>query len=145
MRIPVVPLVLGLAGLLPFAWGVLTMWMPELGVWAAQVLGPRLVGPYVQLGYGTVILAFMSGVLWGFAARDNVPVAYGLSVLPALWAFFMVSNGPVSAAVSLAVGFIGLLALDWQFSAWGLAPAWWVKLRLILTAGVLACLAPVIW
>ena len=108
-----------------------------------MALGPRFVGPYVSLSYGIVILAFMSGVLWGFATQATGPVAavgYGLSVLPALWAFLFVGGGPESAARWLAAGFVGLLALDYAFWRQGLAPDWWMQLRMMLTAGVLACL-----
>ncbi len=146
-RIPVVPLLLGLAGLIPFAWGAATMTWDGLAAQTAVRLGPRFVGPYVQLAYGTVILSFMAGVLWGFATRAQGSVAatgYALSVLPALWAFFFVGGGPVSAATYLMFGFVGILGLDWLFWRQGLAPAWWMSLRLILTAGVLACLVPIV-
>lgn len=143
MVIPRIALVLGLAGLLPFLWGVLTMWSPWAAEMTASVLGPRFVGPYVQLAYGTVILAFMSGALWGFATRGDDATPYVLSVIPALWAFFFVGGGPVSAAMYLMFGFIGLLLIDWQFARWGLAPGWWMRLRVGLTAVVVACLLPV--
>ena len=68
MSIPRAPLTLGLAGLIPFYWGALTSVAPGLAVWGTEMLGPRFVGPYVQVFYGAVILSFMSGVLWGFAA-----------------------------------------------------------------------------
>ena len=144
--IPRAALALGFAGLLPFAWGAGTIYVPALYEATITTLGPRFVAPFVLLQYGTVILCFMSGVLWGFATRAEPPVAatgYALSVLPALWAFFAVGGGPVSAAVALIAGFVGLLGLDWLFWNQGLAPAWWMKLRLILTAGVVACLLPV--
>jgi Protein of unknown function (DUF3429) len=143
-RIPGAALWLGLAGLLPFLWGAATELSPALGDWGSDVLGPRFVGPYVSLSYGTVILAFMSGVLWGFATRAEGQVeasGYALSVIPALWAFFFVGGGPVSAAIWLAAGFAGLLGLDWMFWRQGLAPAWWMRLRSGLTAVVLICLA----
>jgi hypothetical protein len=145
--IPPAPLLLGLAGLLPFLWGALTTLLPPLGLWGASAIGPRFVGPYVQLAYGTVILSFMSGVLWGFATRASGSVAasgYALSTLPALWAFFLVGGGPVSAAIYLATGFVGILGLDWMFTAQGLAPPWWMSLRLLLTAVVVLCLLPVL-
>lgn len=145
-RIPTSALLLGLAGLLPFAWGALTLYSPAAMEMTGRLVGPRFVGPYVGLFYGSVILSFMSGVLWGFATKAEGPVAstgYALSVLPALWAFFMTGGGPVSASISLIAGFIGLLGLDWLFWNQGLAPAWWMKLRLILTAGVVLCLLPV--
>ncbi|GAW34466.1 hypothetical protein RA2_01515 [Roseovarius sp. A-2] len=142
--IPRAPLILGLAGLLPFLWGALTVLLPELGLWTAQTVGPRFAGPYVMLFYGSVVLSFMSGVLWGFATKATGLLAttgYALSVIPALWAFFMTGGGPVSAGTSLIFGFAGLLALDLQFARWGLAPAWWMPLRLLLSAVVIACLA----
>ena len=141
--IPRSALLLGLAGLIPFFWGAASQIFPGLADWGTAVLGPRFVGPYVSLSYGIVILAFMSGVLWGFATRAEGTVAsvgYALSVLPALWAFFFVGGGPVSAAIWLAAGFVGLLALDALFLRQGLAPGWWMRLRLMLTAGVLLCL-----
>ena len=146
-RIPPSALLLGLAGLLPFFWGVVTIWSPEAARLTVAWVGPRFAGPYVGLFYGSVILSFMSGVLWGFATRAEGAVAatgYGLSVLPALWAFFMTGGGPVAAAIALIAGFVGLLGLDWLFWKQGLAPAWWMKLRLILTTGVVLCLLPVV-
>ena len=145
-RIPTAPLLLGLAGLIPFLWGLVTVLWPALGQWGAGVLGPRFVGPYIQLAYGQVILSFMSGVLWGFATRTEgreAAIGYALSTVPALWAFFMVGGGPVAAAVNLMAGFLGLLLLDRHFARAGLAPAWWMPLRLLLTAVVLLCLLPV--
>ena len=142
--IPRAPLALGLAGLIPFVWGAITVIRPDLGLWTAQTLSPRFAGPSVGLFYGSIILAFMSGVLWGFAAKLDGAQAtsgYTLSVIPALWAFFMTGGGPVSAGISLMIGFIGILGLDWLFWRYGVAPEWWLKLRLLLTVIVVACLA----
>lgn len=141
MTPPRAPLLLGLAGLLPFLWGALTVLLPDLGLHTAQTIGGRFTGPYVQLAYGQIILAFMSGVLWGFATRQSAALPYVLSVIPALWAFFMVGNGPEIAAMNLIFGFIGLLALDWHFARHQLTPPWWMTLRIGLTAVVTACLA----
>jgi hypothetical protein len=142
--IPRAPLLLGLAGLIPFVWGALTYLNPSLQAWGISQLGPRFVGPYIQLFYGSVILSFMSGVLWGFATKAKgrqAAVGYGLSVLPALWAFFMTGGGPVGAGTNLMFGFGGLLLLDAAFSRWGLTPDWWMPLRVLLTSIVLICLA----
>lgn len=146
-QIPRSALLLGLAGVLPFIWGALTLYSDSAVALTLETLGPRFIGPYVQLSYGTVILAFMSGVLWGFSTKADGPMAatgYALSVLPALWAFFMVGGGPVSAAINLIVGFIALLGLDFTFWRWGLAPAWWMQLRVLLTTLVVACLLTVV-
>ena len=143
-RIPTGPLLLGLAGLLPFLWGALTALLPDLGSWANVTLSGRFTAPFVQLSYGSVILSFMSGVLWGFATRQDSWIPYALSVLPALWAFFMVGGGPTAAAINLCVGFVGLLLLDWQFSRAGWAPEWWMRLRVLLTSVVVISYLPLI-
>jgi hypothetical protein len=140
--IPRSALILGLAGLLPFLWSVATELSPALAEFGLRWMGPRFLGPYVGLQYGTVILSFMSGALWGFAVRAEVNpgVFYALSVVPALWAFFFVGGGPVSAAIYLAAGFVGLLGIDWFFGQHGLTPPWWMAFRAGLTTVVVACL-----
>ena len=143
-QVPRSALLLGLAGVIPFAWGALTTLLPNLQLWGAQTIGPRFVGPYIQLFYGAVILSFMSGVLWGFATKTDgaqATTGYVLSVLPALWAFFMTGGGPTSAGIYLIAGFAGLLALDFMFWRWGLAPPWWMTLRVLLTVLVVVFLA----
>lgn len=142
-QIPRAPLILGLLGLIPFVWGAATVMVDDLATLGMRYIGPRFIGPYVQLFYGSVILSFMSGVLWGFATKAEgaqAATGYALSVLPALWAFLMTGGGPVSAGSNLIVGFLGLLMLDFAFSRWGLTPPWWMPLRLLLTAIVVACL-----
>lgn len=142
--IPRSALLLGLAGTIPFIWGVLTLLNGELHMWGSNVFGQRFVGPYIQLFYGSIILAFMSGVLWGFATKAEGPLAslgYALSVIPALWSFFMTGNGPITASMNLITGFVALLLLDWFFWKTKLAPEWWLHLRLLLSAIVIACLA----
>ncbi len=145
--IPRSALLLGLAGLIPFVWGAVTLYHDGMADLTASLLGPRFVGPYIQLFYGTVILSFMSGVLWGFATKTTGAAAaagYALSVIPALWAFFMTGGGPVGTGVNLITGFLGLLILDYYFFRAGLTPRWWMKLRILLTSGVVACLIPVV-
>ncbi|ETX26924.1 DUF3429 domain-containing protein [Roseivivax isoporae] len=142
--IPRSALILGLAGVIPFAWGALTLLWPAAAQWGTATLGPRFVGPYVQLYYGAVILSFMSGVLWGFATKAagaRAATGYALSVVPALWAFFMTGGGPVSAGMNLVFGFAGLLVLDYAFWHWRLAPVWWLRLRGLLTLLVVLCLS----
>ena len=143
-RIPPAPLALGLAGLIPFLWSAATHLSPALAEAAGAYLPPMFIGAYVGLTYGTVILSFMSGALWGFAAKAcgrAATIGYALSVLPALWVFLMVTDASAASLISLAAGFVGVLMLDAFFAAQGLAPPWWLRLRLILTPVVLACLA----
>jgi hypothetical protein len=145
--IPRPALFLGLSGLLPFLWGVATLLSPTLAQATLDLIGPRFIGPFVLIAYGVVILCFMSGVLWGFAARGAELhwTGYALSVAPALWAFFFVGGGPIQALTALITGFVVLLVIDLQFSRWGLTPPWWMQLRLILTIGVVLCLAAGLW
>ncbi|MEO0772071.1 MAG: DUF3429 domain-containing protein [Pseudomonadota bacterium] len=146
--VPRMPLYLGLAGLIPFVWGALSAVFPALQELGIDLLGPRFVGPYVALFYGAIILSFMSGVLWGFAARleeKQAATGFFLSVLPALWAFFTTGGGVTSAAVSLMTGFIGVLGLDYYFWRMGAAPDWWMQLRMLLTAIVVGSLAVIVF
>ena len=143
-KIPAAPLALGLAGLIPFVWGTLSLFIPALQEFGSAAFGARFVGPYVQVFYGAIILAFMSGVLWGFATKSSgreAVIGYGLSVLPALWAFFATGGGHSSAALGLIIGYIGLLGIETWFVQRTLVPGWWMRLRLILSAVVITCLA----
>jgi hypothetical protein len=136
--IPLAPLALGLAGVLPFAWGALTVLVPALGDWSLDALGRRLTGRTLLLLYGTAILSFMSGVIWGFATRAEgrrAAALYALSTLPALWAVFLGFS-----AAALALGFAALLLLDRHAQGTGLAPPWWMRLRVLLTGLVIPCL-----
>lgn len=141
-RIPAGALYLGLAGALPFVWGAISTHYPQVNQFVMPWLGPSFVGPYVQVAYGIVILSFMSGVLWGFATKagERQTICYALSVLPALWTFFMVGGGNEAATYALIAGFVLLLGLDKLFSGWDLTPDWWMRLRLMLTIIVVSCL-----
>ena len=137
-RIPRSALLLGLAGVLPFAWGAMNLLVPRLGDLSLDLLGPRFTGRTLLLLYGTIILSFMSGVIWGFATRASgrhATVLYALSTLPALWALALGFS-----ALALALGFLALLALDAHAQRAGLAPPWWLRLRLLLTALVVVAL-----
>ncbi len=143
IRIPRAALILGLAGLIPFLWSAGTQLFPAIAGQAGAVLSPMFIGRVVGITYGTVILSFMSGALWGFATRAEgrtAAVAYTLSVIPALWAFVMVTDATETSVIFLAAGFIGVLLIDGTFAGWGLAPPWWMRLRILLTGGVVACL-----
>jgi len=137
-RIPAAALLLGLAGVIPFAWGALALLSPAVASWSLDALGSRLTGRTLLILYGTIILSFMSGAVWGFGTRAegrHAGVLYALSTLPALWALFAGFS-----AIALALGFLALLILDAHATRAGLAPPWWFRLRLLLTALVVPCL-----
>ncbi|MGY6632617.1 MAG: DUF3429 domain-containing protein [Alkalilacustris sp.] len=134
---------LGFAGLIPFVWGALSVLMPAVAEAATGMVGARFVGAPVLVAYGTVILCFMGGVLWGFATRAGPELqlrAYGTSVLPALWVFLTVGGTQAASLSALFVGFFALLSLDLQFAQWKLTPPWWIGFRIVLTLVVLVCL-----
>lgn len=147
--IPRAPLLLGLAGLLPFILGAViasgilnaNMGDPSDGGYPLLVAKDGLD---VLILYGTVILSFMSGVLWGFSVKAEGTLAttgYVLSVIPALWAFIVGGGPQADTLFSLMIGFAGILALDYFFYRKGLTPPWWMPLRILLTSIVLVCLS----
>jgi len=144
-RVPPIAMVLAVAGLTPFLWGAATTLSPALAAAGRGWLPASLTGPEVLLRYGVVILCFMAGVLWDFAARAKgreAGIVYLMSVIPALYIFFNIGTTPQGTALSLVIGFAGLLAIDWHVWRAGMAPAWWMRLRLPVTGVVLVTLIP---
>ena len=143
-KIPKSALFLGLSGLIPFFWGALSSLDLILGKLKLSGLSEEFTGSGVNLIYGTIILAFMSGVLWGFAANvgdKRRPIGFILSVIPALWAFFTFNGLLMNPLISLIIGFLGVFAIDVRFHHWQLTPEWWLSLRCILTLLVIICLS----
>ena len=143
-RIPPAALILGFAGLIPFIWGALLVLGINNGISAQMPEVLRGDGRLLMIRYGGIILPFMGGVLWGFAAQASgirAASGFALSVVPALWWFFMPGVGPTSALTNLATGFMGVLLLDYAFHKWGLTPPWWIALRVQLSIAVMICLA----
>ena len=143
-KIPNSALILGLSGLMPFFWGTVTSLDFVLESLKLTDLSEEYIGPKINLIYGTIILAFMSGVLWGFAANigdKRRPVGLMLSVLPALWAFFTFSGTLINPLISLIIGFLGVFAVDVRFYYWQLTPEWWLSLRSMLTLFVIIFLS----
>ncbi len=143
LGIPKSAFLLGLAGVIPFIWGVATLFHAGLSEWAIRIIGTRFVGQNIQLFYGTVILSFMSGVIWGLASKrqqKQATLGYTLSIAPALWAFFMTGGNPEDSILNLIAGFLALLLIDWYFWRLDIAPAWWMRFRLLLTSMVVLCL-----
>ena len=130
LGIPRAPLLLGLAGLIPFVAATVML---------GETVMIRALGLQIMLQYGVVILAFMSGVLWGFSSK-GWGFGFVLSVIPALLAFGAAMTGPHMRLMVLMGGFAGIVLLDIWFARRGLAPPYWLRLRLMLTLVVLICL-----
>jgi hypothetical protein len=143
-RVPVPALVVGWAGLLPFVYAVLLIFSaadtwPTLGFFPSDRAG----GLLILERFGAAILGFMGGCLWGFAgAPGRVPsfAVLAASAVPAILAALAIRESPALSCVWLAFGFVVVQAIDVAVQRAGVAPAWWLSLRLPLTAGVMACL-----
>ena len=120
----------GFAGTLPFLWGAVTQFV--------QIpLSANLLGAQLQLTYGIVIFAYMSGTHWNFAARyqqGESPAAYIFAVIPALLFFAVMVFIPPHLHLALTIGFPMLLLVDRYFANAGVTPAWWMNLRLWLSS-----------
>ena len=135
VRIPLPARVLGLGGLLPFAFGAVMVWCP---LEAVSEFGTRLLG-----AYGALILSFLGGVRWGRllgggereAARLERWLPLSLSVLPSLVAWVALLLPPAGMFALLATGLVLQYLLDRDASESGELPRWYGRLRLILTGG----------
>lgn len=143
IAVPRPALVLGLAGLIPFA-----------AAYVMTIAGPQDLRPQAALAlaaYGAVILSFLGGIHWGMAmaassggassSRDTeLPRQLVIAVLPSLsgWAALLL---PQPAGLwLLTASFLAMFALDVAVTAQGLFPRWYPALRLPLSAGATACL-----
>lgn len=151
-RLPVLAVVLGVLGLLPF-----------LGCTIGIILFPGEVPVrnLVQaiIAYGAVILAFLGGVHWGFALDPAPAVAapgqatidnkrLALGVLPSLigWAALLVPlvSSPLIAIVLLILGFVVTTLAETQARRRGTLPGGYMALRWVLSAVALLCLVVVL-
>lgn len=128
--IPIMPLGLGLAGLLPF-WGLAV----GLALHGAYGFDPHALD-LALVTYAAIILSFLGGIRWGVALDGSGQGAnFVLSIVPSLaaWACLLTREPwrlALLGAIALALGPIDVgLVRD------GLAPRWFGRLRLILSAG----------
>jgi hypothetical protein len=143
-RLPPAAAALGRAGRIPFVYGAV-MTLAEPGTLPTFGLYPSdaSVGVRILERFGAAILGFMGGCLWGFAsARPGGPDLGLLSATaaPAFLAFISIRENPAQSCLWLAFGFVALQAIDVAFQRAGVAPDYWLILRLPLTGVVLACL-----
>lgn len=139
---------LGLAGLLP-AFGCVAM---------AYIVPQDLQGSWIILGglYAGLILSFLGGTWWGIAAVS--PAAEGRGTLASIWfaavtpslialgaGLWWIENPdqPQPALTVLAAGLFAALIVDVRLAkGLGIAPRWWLALRIPLSTGLgLATLA----
>jgi len=133
-RLPALAAQLGYAGLIPFVTLSIGMWaLPE--AYQAQASS-------ALLAYAAIILSFMGAAHWGIAITGEKIDGWqmGMSVIPALIAWFASFTSPMINYSILIVAFAGLCVYDGRMVKQGKAPAWYPKLRTPLTAVVVASL-----
>lgn len=132
---PIVPYVLGIAGLIPFVGlSALTL---MLGYPAGEITAVLL------LAYGALILSFLGGTRWGaeIQSRPESPSAIMLScaMLPPLTGWAALGLEVMASARGPAFGLLitGLaIQMLWDMTAVrnGFFPRWYMPLRILLTS-----------
>lgn len=133
MPVPPLLLWLGAAGLIPFFASAAASFAPDEAVRRAALTSFAI--------YGGVILSFLGGVRWGLALTVQRPIAFVYAVIPSIigWAAALaVALGYTGAGggAAFAVAFVAQYVWDQSATRDG-APAWYPRLRLGLTIGVL--------
>lgn len=145
LAVPTWPRWLGLAGLLPQLLCLLAL------------VGGNPEARYVALAcafaYAALILSFLGGLWWGLAAASGRAPAWVwiASVVPSLIAFasaypWMVGEDwPGPSLVLLGAALIASLGVDWKLRARGVAPVWWLGLRVPLSLGLGGMTLAIAW
>lgn len=133
---PPLPRWLGLAGLLPQ--------MAVVAVVLSGNAGWRFSALSLGYAYAALILSFLGGLWWGLGAAAARPPEWlwVAAIAPSLvalssavpWALGEPWPGPSLAILGLAL--IAALPVDLALSRRGLAPPWWLALRLPLSLGL---------
>ena len=126
---------------------------PKLAIWlgygglapfvicaAAAYDSTPMLADYGLIGaanYGAVILSFVGAIHWGLAMQDGRNVYwFSWSVTPALLAWAAISLLDVRLSMlALVTAFALSWSVDRQAFQRGLLPAWYMRLRHILTGG----------
>ncbi len=134
---------LGYAGLLPQA-AALVVLIGGDPAWRFTALA-------LGYAYAALILSFLGGLWWGLAAQARAPVppwVWVAAVVPSLvalmsaipWALGDAWPGPSLGLLGMAL--LASSIVDHRLVAQGIAPPWWLRLRLPLSIGLgLATLA----
>ena len=139
-RIPKPAKILGLLGLLPFLIALFSAISLDLQLSLETNLKINI--SELQAIYSTIILCFMSGTYWGFAANTKKQsfLPYTLSILPTFYILSLHLYLAKYLIPLIAFGFILLIPIDIYFSKSKMSPEWWLRLRIplsILVFGIL--------
>ena len=134
--VPAPARLLGLAGLLP-----------QLAATLLVVGGPlewRFTALALAFAYAALILSFLGGLWWGLAAaaRQVPDWLYWAAVVPSLFAlatcipWSVGTDWPGPSLVALGLGILASLSVDFRLARMGIAPRWWLGLRIPLSVGL---------
>ena len=159
--IPFPALVLGISGLIPFVVSAILLAFPQ---WSSSLIvaflplsstpenpvNAQTLSALDQLAvfslgaYAAVILSFLGGVRWGNLLNDKTRLKQWspltLSVVPSLIAWPALLLPPFWMLSLLAIGLVLQYTLDVEALRRKELPAWFGKLRLILTTGAILSL-----
>lgn len=159
--IPLPALVLGIGGLIPFVVPAATLCFPHWGsqlletIWqssspataesqAQKIESLRRLASLSLGAYGAVILSFLGGVRWGNLLTNKTRLRQwgplSLSVVPSLIAWPALLLPATWMLSLLAAGLVLQYALDVEALRRKELPAWFGRLRLILTTGAVVSL-----
>ena len=143
--LPPVAIVLGVAGIIPFAL---------LGIGAVGASpASSLAATRALVGYGAVILAFLGGVHWGFALGEEhgAPgerARLVLGVVPSLVGWIAILCGivarPVLGLAILIAAFIATVIVESRAQRADLLPSGYMAMRWALSVAVVALLTTVL-
>ena len=124
----------------PFLWALIGRRWPEF---AADLLPPLYQGRYLALSWGSAVVIFTSGALFGMVARSALlpGLALLIAAIPALWTWVLVNDATDISVIYLMAGLAGLFLIELMFARQGVAPGWWIGHRLAVTLLALATLA----
>lgn len=122
---------LSLTGFLPFAFLALSLFF------LSDDSAYRPLATDALKTYGAVILSFLGGARWGVAVRspinEKTVKTLFLSVVPSLAGWFSLYFVPPVTFAVLALAFAAQGAWDSFAGEKGIYPAWFAKLRIVLT------------
>jgi hypothetical protein len=139
-KVPMPAKVLGTLGLIPFFISLFSSFHITLDTLLSNTI--NINSAHLQLNYSIIILCFMAGSFWGFSANAKVqkPFLYIISVLPTLYILGTLLFPSQYQFIIIGIGFAFLLPIDIYFKLLGMAPLWWLRLRIPLTLTVIIIL-----
>lgn len=122
---------LGVSGLVPAIAAVAVLLAPA----APEV---RQLAAHAGAVYAGLILSFLGGTWWGFAARHGETgwSLWVLAVMPSLAAWALLMALAPARIVAIGVLIVASLMVDRLLVAKGAAPGWWMGLRVPLSLGL---------